>query len=115
MDALGGKTMDLNSYQTLASRTRKISDVEAINYAIGLVGECGEVANAIKKFEFHGHDFDETKKKVRDELGDVFWYVAGLASVFGLQLSEVAKANLEKLDKRYPDGFTSEASRNRIS
>ena len=64
-----------------------------------------------KKHVGHGHalDVDAIKK----ELGDVLWYVAGIATALGLDLSEVASANINKL-KRCPDGLTSAASVARV-
>ena len=103
----GDRYMNLNDYQQLAARThnRKLTAVEAItNYALGLTGESGEVADHVKKHVFHSHelDVDEVKK----ELGDVLWYVANLAAVLEIELSEVAGLNLEKLKKRYRNGFS---------
>jgi NTP pyrophosphatase (non-canonical NTP hydrolase) len=80
-------------------------------YALGLTGESGEVADLIKKHVGHGHDLDGTK--ILLELGDVLWYVAALANVVGWSLEEVAEANVQKLRKRYPDGFSPEASKAR--
>lgn len=45
-----------------------------------------------------------------EELGDVCWYVAEMASGLGLLLEEIMAQNIEKLRKRYPDGFDSERS-----
>ena len=47
------------------------------------------------------------------ELGDVLWYVSELASGLGATLEEIAERNIEKLYKRYPDGFATERSVNR--
>ena len=41
---------------------------------------------------------------VRDELGDVLWYVAALSHELGLEMDEVARANLEKLNSRKARG-----------
>ena len=102
--------MELNEYQRLASRTAKHgSRVE--NWALGLCGEAGEVADLIKKMIFHGHSYDTSK--IRDELGDVLWYVSVLAREFDISLDEVAKYNLSKLESRYPGGFSEHLSRNR--
>ena len=62
----------------------------------------------LKKTEFQGHDFDPMK--MVDELGDVLWYVAQLATGLGVTLEYVAQHNVDKLLARYPDGFDSEKS-----
>lgn len=105
--------MDFDEYQKLVLRTAN-SDLpkrEAIsNFAMGLAGETGEAVDAIKKHLYHGHDMNNLK----EELGDVMWYVAALSSMFGIDMEEVAEANIEKLRKRYPDGFSKERSINRV-
>lgn len=84
---------------------------ELLNGALGLTGESGEVADLIKKYLFHGHDLD--KDELVKELGDVCWYVALLCHAIGVSLEEIMSRNIEKLKKRYPEGFSSEASINR--
>lgn len=79
---------------------------------IGLTGELGEVAEHVKKAVAHGHKFDQDK--VEAEIGDVCWYMAELCSALGLDWSKVAQRNIDKLKKRYPDGFSAEASLNRV-
>jgi NTP pyrophosphatase (non-canonical NTP hydrolase) len=105
--------MKLNDYQRDTARTagtRPREEALAM-CGLGISGEAGEVSDIIKKHLFHGHPFDiEGLKK---ELGDVLWYVAAIADRVGISLEDVAEANLEKLRKRYPNGFSVEASRNR--
>ena len=105
--------MNFNGYQLLASRTANEDEnlYELANYGLGITGEAGEVADIIKKAVFHGHDIPV--KELKKELGDVLWYVSQLARVNGLLLEDIAIANIEKLKKRYPDGFSQEASINR--
>jgi len=105
--------MDFKEYQALAERTVNGQNKREryLNYSMGLVGEAGEVVDSIKKVMFHGHEMDTDHLK--KELGDVLWYMATLASTAGLELEDVAKGNIEKLMKRYPDGFSSEHSINR--
>ncbi|NOX63452.1 MAG: nucleoside triphosphate pyrophosphohydrolase family protein [Chloroflexi bacterium] len=106
--------MNLNDYQQLALRTAgNHGDFERtlIYTALGLNGEAGEVAELIKKAFFHGHDLD--MDKLKKELGDVLWYVAVMANALGLPLDEVAQHNIDKLARRYPEGFSEERSRNR--
>lgn len=82
-----------------------------MGFGLGIAGEAGEVADVIKKEVFHDHP--EDTEKIKKELGDVLWYVAAVATVYKLDLEDIAVANLEKLKKRYPDGFSSERSLNR--
>lgn len=106
--------MNLNTYQELAGRTHNTSltQPEALtNYALGLTGEAGEVADEVKKHVFHGHELDQDELK--KELGDVLWYIANLATVNGIDLSEIAECNIDKLRKRYPEGFNQADSINR--
>jgi NTP pyrophosphatase (non-canonical NTP hydrolase) len=70
---------------------------------VGLCGEAGEVANHVKKHLFHGEPLD--RARVIEELGDVLWYLAHLADQVGSSLEEVASSNVQKLERRYPDGF----------
>lgn len=98
--------MEFDDYQWLASRTSNVyqSSTERLtNGALGLAGETGEVVELIKKHRYHGKEM--VLDDVAKELGDVLWYLAEVASVLGIKLSEVADANIRKLRLRYPDGF----------
>jgi NTP pyrophosphatase (non-canonical NTP hydrolase) len=52
--------------------------------------------------------------RLRLELGDLAWYTAQAADALGLALSDVLQANLDKLATRYPEGFSSRASLERV-
>ena len=98
--------MTFEEYQKLTRKTRNIELTyreQFINGALGLNGEAGEVADLIKKTYFQGHEFCD--EKIAQELGDVMWYVALIADCLGMTLEEVAEKNIEKLKKRYPNGF----------
>ena len=105
--------MDADIYQKLAARTANDMDEKSVltMCALGLTGEAGEVADQIKKYIYHGHHFD--KDAHTEELGDILWYIARDATALGLTLSGIMQKNIDKLMKRYPDGFSSEASLNR--
>ena len=95
--------MDLNDYQQAARRTAIYAQDHRVIYpALGLASEAGEVAGKIKKvLRDHGGDFaDAPLEAIRDELGDVLWYVAVLAGGLGLSLDEIAATNLSKLASR---------------
>lgn len=103
-----------NEYQRLAMRTSRsdLSGMEHIlNGALGLAGEAGEVADLIKKATMQGHPLDV--EKVLLELGDVLWYVAETANAIGWDMESIMSRNIEKLKKRYPQGFESVKSVNR--
>ncbi|MED3623246.1 nucleoside triphosphate pyrophosphohydrolase family protein [Neobacillus thermocopriae] len=104
--------MKLNEYQELASRTASPHPYELANYALGIAGEAGEVADLIKKNIFHGHDL--SKEEINKELGDVLWYISQIARLVGLTLDEIATSNIDKLIRRYPNGFSSQDSINRV-
>jgi len=100
-----------DQYQRLAMRTcpdlGKPADhkqpVAAMTAVLGLCGESGEVAELYKKFHEQHRDF--TRQQLISELGDCLWYLARIASVEGIELSEIAEANIAKLQARYPNGF----------
>ncbi len=103
--------MTANEYQKLAMTTMntELSERETlINGVMGLCGESGEVIDLVKKHISHGHPLD--REKLIKELGDVAWYLAELATVLGVGLDDILKGNIEKLKKRYPDGFSIAAS-----
>ena len=116
---IGGK-MRANEYQKLAARTlidkpdREITDDEImiIWNAIGLAGEAGEVVDTIKKAIFHQHGLNQTQ--LIKEIGDVLWYVAALCTKLGIDMESVMIQNIEKLKRRYPNGYSSEDSRSRV-
>ncbi|HMM79584.1 MAG TPA: nucleoside triphosphate pyrophosphohydrolase family protein [Pyrinomonadaceae bacterium] len=97
--------MNFEDYQSAASKTalypRRMSNVEYPT--LGLAGEAGEVANIVKKIQ-RDHDgvlTEETRAKLKDELGDVLWYISACADELGLTLAEIAEFNIQKLAKRH--------------
>lgn len=105
--------MEINEYQKLALRTANSNKSEdlILNGILGLCGETGEVADHIKKATFQGHELN--KDQLVNELGDVCWYIAIMATGLNVDLETVMKKNVEKLQRRYPDGFAAEKSINR--
>ena len=82
-----------------------------INGVMGLCGESGETIDIVKKHLYQGHELN--KEKLAQELGDIAWYLAETAYALGLPLETIFRGNLEKLKKRYPEGFSVERSINR--
>jgi NTP pyrophosphatase (non-canonical NTP hydrolase) len=99
--------MDLNDYQEAARRTAIYADEHRVIYpALGLASEAGEVAGKVKKvLRDQAGDFARAPlEALKDELGDVLWYVAVLAGDLGLSLDDIAAANLSKLASRRERG-----------
>lgn len=96
----------LNDYQADALRSADMGNSRETRlavWALGLGGEAGEVQELIKKHLGHGRHLD--RNELVKELGDVLWYIAALAQLNGIYLSEIANRNIAKLRERYPDGF----------
>ncbi len=102
--------MELSEYQLLSRRTAEYPREAWLAYpALGLAGEAGEVAEHAKKSirDDAGTITDERRAAMAKELGDVLWYVSQLASELGLDLEEIAQANLDKLLSRQRRGVLS--------
>ena len=82
-----------------------------LNGVMGLCGESGECIDLVKKHLHQGHPLD--REKLCKELGDVAWYLAETAWALDIALEDVLRGNLDKLKKRYPQGFDAEKSVNR--
>ena len=106
--------MTINEYQKLAMTTLnpELSQKDVlINGVMGLCGESGEAIDIVKKWLAQGHELD--KEKLAKELGDIAWYLAETATALDLKLEDIFEANIEKLKKRYPEGFEAGRSINR--
>ena len=103
--------MTVNEYQKLAMTTLNPAldkkDV-LINGVMGLCGESGEAIDIVKKWLAQGHTLDQ--EKLAKELGDIAWYLAETATALDLNLEDIFEANIDKLKKRYPEGFDSRRS-----
>lgn len=104
--------MNFSDYQQKAMRSAHVKEPGELrtlqNAALGLAGESGEVADLIKKASFQGHTVDE--EHLAEEIGDILWYCALAATGLGLDLDDIAQNNINKLMRRYPDGFDREKS-----
>jgi|SRR5678815_192315 MazG nucleotide pyrophosphohydrolase domain. len=118
--------MDFNEYQARAWETEIITDQASrfhlrtdaddmmiLNYlTLKLNGEAGEVAELVGKairdgygfYNTSGGSYDEHRNKLLKELGDVQWYVAGIATAVEADLNLVAHMNIQKLQKREREG-----------
>ena len=98
--------MTIKEYQDLAMKTvnpELDKNKMLINSVMGLCGESGEAIDIVKKWYAHGHELDV--EHFKKELGDIAWYLAEAATAIGVNLEDIFEANIEKLKKRYPEGF----------
>lgn len=101
--------MTLNEYQEKALRTAtQEMTADELYPALGMAGEAGEFADLVKKYRYQGHPRE--LERLIEEAGDVLWNVAVAAASLGVSLEGLAKYNIKKLEKRYPDGFDAERS-----
>lgn len=98
--------MKVNEYQELAVTTLnpELSRRDVlINSVMGLCGESGEAIDIVKKWMAQGHELD--KEHLAKELGDIAWYLAEAATALEIPLENIFQSNIDKLKKRYPEGF----------
>lgn len=103
--------MDFSTYQTLARRTQNpvlTPDEKLLHALCGLASEVGEVMS------IHQHSVQDgtriNREELANEISDCLWFLAELCDRHGLDLDNIARLNIEKLKKRYPDGFDEERS-----
>lgn len=97
--------LSFEEYQEEAKQTALYPNrLKNLEYpTLGLAGEAGEVANIVKKIQrdFGGVITEEIRAKLKDELGDVLWYISACADELNLTLTEIAEYNVEKLAARH--------------
>jgi NTP pyrophosphatase (non-canonical NTP hydrolase) len=107
-------SLTLGDYQRAAARTINPSlttEQRLVDAAAGLAEEAGEVLGLVRKHVFMRHGLD--RARLITELGDALWCLTGVAAAAGTSLDEVAAANIDKLRRRYPDGYSDAASLHR--
>lgn len=100
--------MDLDKYQKRAAKydlfeaTVDLKSPGFLEKILGLTGEAGEAADKVKKIlrDKGGYASEEDRIELIKELGDVLWYVANVARYLDVDLSDIAKSNIEKLESR---------------
>ena len=114
---LRGVNVELNTYQFLASQTAIYpgkGEVLGLSYAtLGLAGESGEIANKVKKIIRVDRTIENAKQDLKEEIGDVLWYIAAVADNLGLKLDDIAHENIRKLRSRQERGVLKGSGDNR--
>ena len=105
--------MTMKEYQHSAQRTinENLDAQEKMMHALhGMASEVGEIHGIYQK-SYQGHEIDGTE--LQKELGDLLWFIAEFCTAAEWDLGYIAYKNIEKLRKRYPEGFSAERSINR--
>jgi NTP pyrophosphatase (non-canonical NTP hydrolase) len=98
--------MDLRDYQERAKKTDRNPGMDEQARMIplaGLASETGELLGEYKKYLRDGESHKLFKERMAEEVGDLLWYVANVATKFGLDLAQVAEQNLAKCEGRWGD------------
>lgn len=107
---LAAKT-DHRDYGPVVERISNEEFAKLTHYTLGLGTEVGEVQDILKKRLAYGKPID--KVNLKEELGDVLWYIARLCDTFGYTFEELMEVNIAKLKARYGEKFTEDAALNR--
>lgn len=99
--------------QVLRTESPNFTDINTriLHGVIGCCTESGELLDAVKKSLFYRKTLDVVN--IKEELGDLLWYVALVSAEIGWSFEEIMDANIAKLTKRYPEQFTEELAVNR--
>lgn len=82
--------------------------VDALHMAVGISGEAGELIDAIKKWVIYNKELD--KENVIEELGDLEFYMQGLRTRLGIRREDTLRHVVQKLSKRYEEGYSDKAA-----
>ena len=99
--------MELNEYQKSALETKQPQKKEGDSLIVSLLGLACEAAGPLAEFKKHIRDGDAHRlyaDRMREELGDVLWYLASAANEFNLTLDDIATANINKTRNRWDIG-----------
>ena len=100
--------MNFDEYQKKSAKTAIYPKIghRVVYPTLGLAGEAAEIANKVKKIwrDDDGKITDDKVKQLKKELGDVLWYVSQVATELELNLGEIAKLNIDRLQSRQKRG-----------
>lgn len=99
------------TYQTfVARRAKKLLTplMDTLHGAVGACGEAGELLDEVKKCWIYGKTIN--RENILEEVGDQLFYLQHVLTVTGYTLAQALEANMLKLEKRYPDGYSDAAA-----
>lgn len=95
--------------EILTSLTER--DADLIHAILGISGEAGELLDAVKKSVIYRKELDI--ENVIEELGDIEFYLSRFRDILKIYREDTLIANINKLKKRYPSGYTDKAAQDR--
>lgn len=106
------KNLTKDQYDQFGSRLGSSHDqLKILHAAMGISGESGELMDAVKKHVLYNKPLDV--ENVKEELGDLLWYISLAIHQIGSSFEEIMQMNFNKLEKRYPSGFTEKLAQER--
>lgn len=102
---------DLMSYEAVVERLKDVGTLRLLHAAMGMCTETGEFMDMLKKHILYGKAID--KVNLKEELGDLEWYVALAIDELKTTFGYIFETNIEKLRARYPNKFTEKDALNR--
>jgi len=106
--------MNIKEYCEKAELTRATLELtldDNIHMLFGMLTELGEITDVFKKELAYGKEVDWVN--VKEEVGDLMWYIAGFCNINDFDLEEILQTNIDKLRARYPEKFTTTHALNR--
>jgi hypothetical protein len=97
--------MDFETYQTQARLTSQLElarEQDALPALLGLASEIGSILDVYKRYLRDGTDLSASRAFFKEELGDLLWYTAAVATACDLRLQDIAVDNLQKTRNLYP-------------
>ena len=98
--------IDLATFQREAFKTSQLtrgsSPQHLIAPILGLASETGSILDIYKKYLRDAIDLKANREYLKEELGDLLWYIATVATTANLRLEAIARSNLARTRDRYP-------------
>ena len=95
----------------VGERVSRKGTLRLLHAGMGMATEAGEFLDALKKHIYYGRELDVVNLK--EEMGDLFWYMAIACDQLGIDFESLTDANIAKLKTRYGEKFTSEGAEER--
>jgi NTP pyrophosphatase (non-canonical NTP hydrolase) len=110
---MNAQPVHIGQFTNHVRRLFKPGDVPSrlLHASLGICGEGGELADAIKKNVYYEKDLD--LENVLEECGDLLFYIQAMLDECGYTIEQAVEHNIAKLNKRYPQGYSNKAAQER--